>query len=50
MDPATAGGLAFGFALTAGLSGLGLIEHAFLMTPSPDRALWGWALGRESKP
>jgi hypothetical protein len=27
------------------LAALGLLEHGFLMLPSPDHALWGWALG-----
>ncbi len=39
------GGAATGYALMFGLAALGLLEHGFLMLPSPDRALWGWALG-----
>jgi putative photosynthetic complex assembly protein 2 len=49
LDPGASTGAALGFALTAGLAGLGLIEHLFLMMPSPDRALWGWALGRDAR-
>lgn len=40
------GGTATGYALLFGLAALGLLEHGFLMLPSPDRALWGWALGQ----
>ena len=40
-----AGGPAVGYALMFGLAALGVLEHGFLMLPSPDRALWGWALG-----
>lgn len=43
------GGTAVGYALLFGLASLGLLEHGFLMLPSPDRALWGWALG-QAKP
>ncbi|HEV7227295.1 putative photosynthetic complex assembly protein PuhE [Brevundimonas sp.] len=49
VDPELGSGAALGFALTAGLAGLGLIEHLFLMAPSPDRALWGWALERDAR-
>ncbi len=44
-DVATAPGMAVGASLILALTLLGLLEHAFLMMPSPDRALWGWALG-----
>lgn len=40
------GGAAIGYALMFCLAALGLLEHGFLMLPSPDRALWGWALGQ----
>ncbi len=40
------GGAQVGYALMFMLAALGLLEHGFLMLPSPDRALWGWALGR----
>lgn len=40
------GGAAVGYALMVCLAALGLLEHGFLMLPSPDRALWGWALGQ----
>lgn len=49
LDPTASPGLEFGFALTTGLAALGLIEHLFLMTPAPDRALWGWALGKAAR-
>ena len=42
----TEGGARVGYALMFMLAALGLLEHGFLMLPSPDRALWGWALGR----
>ncbi len=42
----TRGGAQTGYALMFMLAALGLLEHGFLMLPSPDRALWGWALGR----
>lgn len=48
-DAATTPGMAIGAALMLALTLLGLLEHAFLMTPSPDRALWGWALGGTDK-
>lgn len=40
------GGPEVGYGLMFMLAALGLLEHGFLMLPSPDRALWGWALGR----
>lgn len=40
------GAAAVGYALMFCLAALGLLEHGFLMLPSPDRALWGWALGQ----
>ena len=49
LDPEASAGDAAGFALLFGLAALGVLEHAFLMTPSPDRALWGWALGPARK-
>ena len=42
-------GQAIGASLMLGLTLLGLLEHAFLMMPSPDRTLWGWALGDDDK-
>ena len=39
------GGAQVGYALMFMLAALGLLEHGFLMLPSPDHALWGWALG-----
>ena len=51
---ANTGGAQIGYALMFMLAALGLLEHGFLMLPSPDHALWGWALGssemRKSKP
>jgi putative photosynthetic complex assembly protein 2 len=47
--PGASAGESVGYALLFGLSALGLIEHLFLMLPSPDRALWGWALGAPRK-
>jgi putative photosynthetic complex assembly protein 2 len=44
------GGTATSYALMFGLAALGLLEHGFLMMPSPDRALWGWALGPPKVP
>lgn len=41
----TTGGAEVGYALMFTLALLGIVEHGFLMLPSPDRALWGWALG-----
>lgn len=42
-------GEATGYALLFALAALGVLEHGFLMLPSPDRALWGWALGAPRK-
>lgn len=40
-----------GLALLATLAALGLVEHLFLAVPSPERLLWGWALGdRHTRP
>lgn len=49
LDPTATAGEATGWALLSALSALGLLEHLFLMLPSPDRALWGWALGSAPK-
>ncbi|AQR62918.1 hypothetical protein BZG35_15595 [Brevundimonas sp. LM2] len=46
---ASTGGTQVGYALMFMLAALGLLEHGFLMLPSPDRALWGWAL-EQTKP
>ncbi|PZO41269.1 MAG: hypothetical protein DCE92_01005 [Alphaproteobacteria bacterium] len=48
-DAATSPGMAIGACLMMALALLGLLEHAFLMMPSPDRTLWGWALGDDDK-
>ncbi|MBB5746075.1 putative photosynthetic complex assembly protein PuhE [Brevundimonas variabilis] len=48
-DAGTPPGEAIGASLMLALTLLGLLEHAFLMTPSPDRTLWGWALGDDNK-
>lgn len=48
-DAGAAPGMAIGASLMLALTLLGLLEHAFLMMPSPDRALWGWALGDHDK-
>lgn len=48
-DAGTAPGMAIGASLMLALTLLGLLEHGFLMMPSPDRALWGWALGDNNK-
>lgn len=48
-DVETGGGAAVGATLMLALTLLGLLEHGFLMMPSPDRALWGWALGHDTK-
>jgi putative photosynthetic complex assembly protein 2 len=37
-----------GAALAAALTLLALLEHAFMMTPFDDGALWRWAAGRRS--
>lgn len=50
LNPAFALSARVGASLLAMLSLLGLIEHLFLMMPSPDRALWGWALDRKAIP
>jgi putative photosynthetic complex assembly protein 2 len=42
-------GEAIGASLMLALTLLGLLEHAFLMMPSPDRTRWGWALGDDDK-
>lgn len=40
-----------GLALLAALAALGFVEHLFLAAPSPERLLWGWALGdRHTRP
>jgi hypothetical protein len=49
LHPTATLGAATGYALLFGLAALGVIEHLFLMLPSPDRALWGWALGAPRK-
>jgi len=46
-DAGTTPGTAVGATLMLALTLLGLLEHGFLMMPSPDRALWGWALGHD---
>ena len=48
-DAAISPGQAIGASLMLALTLLGLLEHAFLMMPSPDRTLWGWALGNDDK-
>ena len=48
-DAASVPGVAIGASLMLALTLLGLLEHAFLMMPSPDRTLWGWALGDDDK-
>jgi putative photosynthetic complex assembly protein 2 len=44
LAPAATSAETAGFGLLLGLAALGLIEHLFLLAPSPERALWGWAL------
>ncbi len=50
LAPGATPGEATAAALLFTLVALGLIEHLFLLMPSPDRALWGWALGRKTEP
>jgi len=46
LRPEATAGESAGLTLLFALAALGLVEHAFLTAPSPERALWGWALGR----
>ena len=50
LRPEAGAGEQAGMTLLFAMAALGLLEHAFLTAPSPERALWGWALGRRSKP
>jgi putative photosynthetic complex assembly protein 2 len=50
----SSGGVRTGYVLMLSLAALGLLEHGFLMLPasrrpSPESALWSWALGRNTK-
>jgi hypothetical protein len=41
--------LGTGYALTATLLALAVLEHWFLVLPLPDEALWSWAFQRRTK-
>lgn len=43
-DPSASPAEATGFALLFTLAALGILEHAFLVLPLPDAALWRWAI------
>ena len=48
-DPAAAAFEVTGFSLVFALTALALIEHAFMVLPLPDAALWRWALPASEK-
>jgi putative photosynthetic complex assembly protein 2 len=44
LDPAATAFAVVGFSLMFALTALAIIEHAFMVLPLPDTALWRWAL------
>jgi putative photosynthetic complex assembly protein 2 len=49
LDPNAAAFQVSGYALLLALTALALIEHAFMVLPLPDAALWRWAIPASEK-
>jgi putative photosynthetic complex assembly protein 2 len=49
VEPGASAFAAVGFALMFALTALAIVEHAFMILPLPDTALWRWAMPAAGK-